>query len=50
MVLYSGQVNEWQRQKQVRELTLLGWRGVLEGSGFRVRVWEREGLWFLEGG
>jgi len=49
VVLYSGQVNSWQRQKEVRQLTLLEWREVFEGSGFVVQVWEREGLWFLEG-
>ncbi len=48
-VLYSGQVNDWQRQKEVRHLMLSEWREVLEGSGFKVRVWEKEGLWFLEG-
>ena len=50
VVLYSGQVNSWQRQKEVRHLNLEEWREVLEKSGFRVRVWEREGLWGFECG
>ncbi len=48
VVLYSGQVNEWQRQKEVKHLTFLEWREMFEKSGFQVRVWEREGLWGFE--
>ncbi len=48
VVLYSGQVNVWQRQKEVRHLALLEWKSVFEGEGFRVRVWGREGLWGFE--
>jgi len=49
VVLYSRQVNSWQRQKEVRHLNLFEWKDVLVKGGFQVRVWEGEGLWFLEG-
>ncbi len=48
VVLYSGQVNSWQRQKEVRHLTLEDWKKMLVDGGFRVRVWEKEGLWGFE--
>jgi ubiquinone/menaquinone biosynthesis C-methylase UbiE len=49
VVLYSGQVNPWQRQKEVCHLKLFEWKDLLVKGGFQVRGWEKEGLWFLEG-
>ena len=47
MVLSSGKVNEWQRQKEVNSFCMGDWLSVLQGVGFNVNVKEKEGLWFF---
>ena len=40
MVLFSEEINDWQRQKQVSDFDREQWIGILEGCGFSVRVKE----------
>ncbi|MEK6969010.1 MAG: class I SAM-dependent methyltransferase [Nanoarchaeota archaeon] len=48
MVLYSKQINEWQRQKEVNAFTAEDWKAVLNRAGFIVDFYEKEGLWFFK--
>ena len=46
MVLSSGKVNDWQRQKEVTHFTAAKWCEILQG-GFPVDFYEKEKLWFF---
>ena len=46
MVLYSGNINEWQRQKEVNNFDAQRWIGILENY-FSVFFYEKDGLWFF---
>ncbi len=49
MVISSGGVNDWQKQKEVTVLPLEEWKKVAQEAGFSVRATEKEKLWFLWG-
>jgi len=46
MVLYSGKVNGWQRQKEVNTFDAARWVDILKNY-FSVYFYEKEGLWFF---
>lgn len=46
MVLYSRNVNEWQRQKEVNKFDAQRWINILENH-FTVYFYEKEGFWFF---
>ena len=48
MVLFGGEVNEWQRQKEVSKLNFEEWRKCLKDVGFEVESYKKEGLWFFK--
>ena len=50
MVLSSGQINDWQRQKEVNVFSFEKWVQVLEEKGFNVEFYENEGIWFFRCG
>ena len=47
MILSAIGVNEWQRQKQVNNLSCERWAKLLEEIGFKVKFYEKEDLWFF---
>ena len=47
MVLFSKQVKEWQRQKELNSFSAEKWKEVLEEVGFSVKFYEKEELWFF---
>ena len=49
-VLYSGQVNDWQRQKEMNSFDSKKWIEVLSDAGFNVNFYEKQGLWFFKCG
>ncbi|MEK6845246.1 MAG: hypothetical protein AABY26_00690, partial [Nanoarchaeota archaeon] len=49
-ILYSKNINAWQRQKEVNHFSAERWIKVLEKAGFRVSFKEKEGLWFFRCG
>ncbi len=46
-VLYSGEINEWQRQKEVNAFSKEKWRKTIEECGFLVTMHEKEKLVFF---
>jgi len=50
MVLYSGELNDWQKQKEVNKFSAKKWKGILEEVGFKVDFYEKEKLWFFKCG
>lgn len=46
-VLSAGEINEWQKQKEVNSFPSEKWIQVLETAGFRVDFYEKQGLWFF---
>ncbi len=48
MVLYSKNINSWQKQKEVNHFSAERWRKVLSNAGFAVNFKEKEGLWFFK--
>lgn len=49
MILSATKINEWQRQKEVNNFTAKRWGGILEKEGFKVKLEQKEGMWFLRG-
>lgn len=48
VVLYSGNINDWQRQKEVNKFTSDQWLSAIASCGFSVQFYEKEGLWFYK--
>ena len=48
MVLFSKNINKWQKQKQVNEFSAERWKEILLGNGFAVNFYEKEDLWFFK--
>lgn len=48
MILSSKQINDWQGQKEVSQFSLKQWTEILKKSGFLVKFYEKEGLWFFK--
>lgn len=48
MILYSGKVGDWQRQKEVNVFSFFQWKGILDAVGFKVECYEKEKLWFFK--
>jgi len=46
-ILYSKQINDWQRQKEVNHFSEIVWRKELEQAGFGVNSYIKEGLYFF---
>ncbi len=49
-VLYSKNINSWQRQKEVSKLSQQEWAKAITKVGFSVRLHEKQGLWFFKSG
>lgn len=49
MVLSTTKINQWQRQKEVNLFTGKRWKSIMEKEGFKVKLEQTEGLWFLKG-
>ena len=47
MVLYGGNINVWQRQKELNTFSAQEWVFILERAGFKVRWEEKETIWFF---
>ena len=47
MVLYSKNINDWQKQKEVNSFNSEKWIGILQDASFSVNSYEKEGLWFF---
>ena len=47
MVLFSKQINNWQKQKQINNFSAEKWQEVLIGSGLSVKSYEKGELWFF---
>ena len=47
VVLYSKQINDWQKQKVINDLSVKEWKDVLIKGGFSVDFYEKEELWFF---
>ena len=47
MVLFSKQVNEWQKQKQVNDFSAEKWQQILVKAGFFVNFYKKDELWFF---
>lgn len=47
VVLFSEEINEWQKQKEVNDFNADRWSGILREAGFKVDFCEKEGLWFF---
>ncbi len=47
VVLSTKGVREWHRQKEVNTFSSLVWVKVLTAVGFRVRFYEKAGVWFF---
>ncbi len=47
MAIYSGKINDWQRQKEVNSLGREKWRAILKETGFDVDFFEKDNLWFF---
>ena len=50
MILYSGELNEWQKQKEVNRFSAQKWNRILKEAGFRVQWYEKEKMWFFKCG
>lgn len=48
MILSSKKINDWQRQKEINEFSLLRWKRILQKSGFKVDCFEKADLLFLK--
>lgn len=48
IVLYSKQVNDWQRQKEINRFSSEEWRKRIEKAGFSVHFYEKDDLWFFK--
>ncbi len=46
-VLSAGEINEWQKQKEVNPFPSGKWLDVLQSAGFTVDFYEKQGLWFF---
>ncbi len=46
-VMVLGNVNHWQKQKEINGFDFNEWKEVLEKVGFNVNCYEKEGLWFF---
>ena len=42
-----GNVNDWQKQKEVNSFDFVEWEKVLKKVGFNVEFYEKEGLGFF---
>ena len=49
IVMSATKINRWQRQKQVNDYSVQKWKRVVQNKGFKVKVYEKEKLWFLKG-
>ncbi len=50
MVLSGLEINPWQRQKELNPFSGREWKEILEENGFKVKFYEREGVWFFRCG
>lgn len=48
MVLSATKINDWQRQKEVNNLTAKRWKSILEKERFKVKLSEKERLWLFK--
>ena len=48
VVLFSKQINNWQKQKELNHYSFSEWKRVLISSGFAVDFCEKEELWFFK--
>ncbi|MBS3116375.1 class I SAM-dependent methyltransferase [Candidatus Woesearchaeota archaeon] len=46
-VLYNGEINDWQRQKEVNTFGKKEWKKILEEHGFKVKISEKAKLLFF---
>ncbi len=49
LVLSSTNINDWQRQKEVNHFTGKKWKKIIEKEGFKVKLKQKEKVWFLKG-
>jgi ubiquinone/menaquinone biosynthesis C-methylase UbiE len=47
-ILYSKNINSWQRQKEVNKLSQKEWKKVLSDAGFSVKLNGKQGLWLFK--
>ncbi len=47
-VLYSKNINSWQRQKEVNKLSQKEWKKALSNAGFSVKLNKKQGLWLFK--
>lgn len=47
-VLYSKNINSWQRQKEINKLPKEKWKSNIVQAGFSVKLQEKQGLWFFK--
>ena len=50
MVLYSGELNDWQKQKEVNRFSVKKWKSILKEVGFKVNFYEKGKMWFFKCG
>ena len=49
-VLSGLEINSWQKQKELNSFSGKEWKEILEKYGFKVKFYEREGVWFFRCG
>ena len=49
MVLSATKINDWQRQKEINHFTGKKWKKIMEKERFKVKLEQKNGLWFLKG-
>ena len=48
MVLFSKQINDWQKQKELNHFSFAEWKGILVDCGFSVNFYKKEELCFFK--
>ena len=48
MILYSGRLNDWQRQKEINNFSQGEWKKILEKKGFEVEGYKKKSLLFFK--
>lgn len=48
MILSATKINDWQRQKELNRFKTKKWKEIIEKEGFKVKLSEKEKLWFFK--
>ena len=48
LVLFSKEINSWQKQQEVHHFSAVEWKKIISRAGFQVDFYEKEELWFFK--